>query len=254
MKSNPFNLNGNNETTQSGPRTNVKSPPPKLDNQKPDDSTNNNEKRPVGGTSTFPLQKPLVPKPVEANVRKPIPGSTLKCLEDPQFMFDPPKGTPYIQSVSKSQPPIAGTHGKVTSPPNPLSPPVPAPRGAIRVLEAPQPAIPPTGFIPPAPVASSAKRSGVGSSQVSDSLPPRTVSSPSQSQPSKLPSYKVLDAPDPAEMYKSTMIPSTTTVTTTAGPAPPVTSAPTSSPSTGSGKSKHKFDFKFWGKSKDNEK
>lgn len=196
-------------------------PVSKLDNRKPGDDRKNNNEKPTTATKT-----------VDPFPKKLVPGTTLQCLEDPQFMFDPPKTT--SQQQTKPLVPIATTHSfvpydsssKVSSPP-----PLPAPRGTIRVLEAPTG---PTvlspeqlGFVPPAPVSVAKIPTTVGSSQVSDSIPNKA----SQPQSSKLPQYKVLDAPDPSELYKS---------------------SPTST-TTAASKSKHKFDFKFWGKSKDNE-
>ncbi|OXA52803.1 hypothetical protein Fcan01_12766 [Folsomia candida] len=245
VKSTPYNLNG------SGTNKTV------LDNRKPDDNANNNKPPTTTTTTTSSIRPaPAKPQPQVDNARKPIPGSTLQCLEDPQFMFDPtPKLTPQPAAAAVQKPYVS----RVTSPPT-STPPVAAPRGSIRVLEAPMtspPPVPPTGFVPPAPVSSSAtaKRPGVGSSQISDSLPQTSSTNPKQATGSKLPSYKVLDAPEPAEMYKS-IGPSTTTATPMTTSTTSVTPAAgtTASPASSGGKSKHKFDFKFWGKSKDNEK
>lgn len=96
---------------------------------------------------------------------KPIPGTTLRCLEDPTFMFDPPKGTQSppppggvrrfssSSSVSSSVPPVsaAGSQSSVAGSgavrhipshiiPSAHSKPAPGtipPRSNIRILEAP---------------------------------------------------------------------------------------------------------------------
>jgi hypothetical protein len=237
------NLNGV-EGVQKG----VVRPAPRLDNRKPDDSKNNNDKPSTVTTTQPPIRSIVDNKPksvTESNVptktvepvRRPVPG--IKCLDDPQFTFDAPKaqGKPIVPTHAM---PLSS---KVTSPPT-TAPPLPAPRGNIRVLEAPTPPnvsapmAPHTKFPfdPPPPVALSTAKFPL--SQVSDSLP-TTGAQP----PTKFPQYKVLDAPDPIDLYKTT------------SPTPPTSTAnTTSTSSSGSGKSKHKFDFKFWGKSKDNEK
>jgi hypothetical protein len=196
-------------------------------------------------TTTAPASRPS-----EALASKMVPGTTLRCLEDPSFMFDPvghTKGVPAEKIVPPhhQQKSIAGTlpaqtaavakksSTMTTGLPKPI---VPSRGGSIQVLEAPSlsstTSTDKLSFIPPAPVTSTtAKRSGVGpgASQVS-ALPP--------SQP-RLPSYRVLDAPDPVDLYGSQ--------SATGGPGGKNKATDVIE------KARNRFD-KFWGKSKDDDK
>jgi len=112
--------------------------------------------------------------PAKVEKGKSGPATTLRCLEDPTFMFDsspkPTSGIPVMKPTVSAQP-------------------VSKPKGQIRVLEAPSSVLTtcvdkqePIGFTPPAPVAAP-KNPVVGTSHVSESPPVKGA-------------IKVLEAPD----------------------------------------------------------
>jgi len=170
-------------------------------------------------------------RPSEASVSKPVPGTTLRCLEDPSFVFDPvAKDVEKLPNVPQKTTTSTSSDSSVAKKTTGLPKPIAPGRGSIQVLEAPVAPMPSTseklGFVPPPPVTTS-KRSGLAASQVS-ALPP--------SQP-RLPTYRVLDAPDPVDLYGN----------------PSSSAAGRTKATDVIEKARNRFD-KFWGKSKDDEK